>query len=58
MTLNTLYTDVGLVEPVIQCSEEDGTCDEMRKEVPWRGGHGIWGVERSRYKFVLDLGKH
>ncbi|KAF8495321.1 hypothetical protein JB92DRAFT_3146989 [Gautieria morchelliformis] len=53
--LNNLYADVGLVEPLVQCSDSDGTCDAMRREVPWRKTLGIWGVERSRWKYVLDL---
>jgi hypothetical protein len=55
--LNSLYADVGLVRPLIQCSEEDGTCDEMRRDVPWRDSQGVWGVRRSSWKYVLDLGR-
>ncbi|KAF8576378.1 glycosyltransferase family 90 protein [Ramaria rubella] len=54
-TLNDIYADVGLVKPAIQCNKDDGTCETMRKEVPWREDRGVWGVERSRWKYLLDL---
>lgn len=57
-TLNALYADVGLIKPIVQCSEADGICDAMKTEVPLHDGLGIWGIERSRWKFVLDLGGH
>lgn len=57
-SLNSIYADVGLVQPAVQCGEADGTCDAMRKEIPWRDTFGIWGLERSRQKYVLDLGEH
>jgi hypothetical protein len=56
--LNGLYADVGLVKPLIQCEEEDGTCAEMTAEVSlWRNDLGVWGAKRGKWKYVLDLGE-
>ena len=54
--LNRLYTNVGLVPPLLQC-EENGTCEEMAAELPFLPELGIWGVERGKWKYVLDLGE-
>lgn len=55
--LNKLYTDIGLVGPVMQCDENDGTCAQMEKQVPWKEPLGTWATERGSLKYVLDLGE-
>ncbi|WVR06467.1 hypothetical protein IAU60_003498 [Kwoniella sp. DSM 27419] len=47
------YFDMKLAGEPIQCSEEDGTCDEMRVEIEWAGHQGA--DEMNLHKFMLDI---
>ncbi|WVF69132.1 hypothetical protein IAT40_003906 [Kwoniella sp. CBS 6097] len=47
------YYDMKLSGSPIQCSEEDGTCDDMRREIRWAGHQGA--EELNRHKFLLDI---
>ncbi|KAG8902063.1 F-actin-capping protein subunit alpha [Tulasnella sp. 403] len=50
--LNDAYLDTGLIGPVMQCTEDDGTCDEMKREINFL--QPIWDrLERNKY--VLDI---
>lgn len=55
--LNELYTDIGLFRPALQCHEEDGTCEEMDRQIPWKAEYGPGGPQRGMRKYILDLGK-
>ncbi|WVQ65645.1 uncharacterized protein L199_003823 [Kwoniella botswanensis] len=47
------YYDMKLSGQPIQCSEEDGTCEDMRREIQWAGHQGA--EELNRHKFLLDI---
>ncbi|WVW84823.1 hypothetical protein I302_106858 [Kwoniella bestiolae CBS 10118] len=47
------YYDMKLSGRPIQCSEEDGTCEDMRQEIQWAGHQGA--EELNRHKFLLDI---
>ncbi|OCF30440.1 hypothetical protein I316_07927 [Kwoniella heveanensis BCC8398] len=47
------YYDMKLSGSPIQCSEEDGTCDDMRREIQWAGHQGA--EELNKHKFLLDI---
>jgi hypothetical protein len=52
--LNPLFLDTGFVGPPVQCVEEDGTCDEMKKV--FNGFDPRISFERaSLFKYVLDV---
>ena len=52
--LNPLFLDTGFVGPAVQCSKEDGTCDEMTKV--FNGYEPRLSFERaSLYKYVGDF---
>ncbi|WVQ96630.1 hypothetical protein IAU59_003735 [Kwoniella sp. CBS 9459] len=49
----SFYYDMKLSGSPIQCSEEDGTCNDMRREIQWAGHQGA--EELNRHKFLLDI---
>lgn len=51
--MNEAWFDVGLFGGPSQCSEEDGTCDEMETEFEWRPS--VRGDEALEYKYIVDV---
>ncbi|WWC88513.1 uncharacterized protein L201_003424 [Kwoniella dendrophila CBS 6074] len=51
--LMDFYYDMKLSGQPIQCSEEDGTCEDMRQEIEWAGRQSA--DELNRHKFLLDI---
>ncbi|KAG8908008.1 F-actin-capping protein subunit alpha [Tulasnella sp. 403] len=52
--LNGAYLDTGLIGPPMQCSEDDGTCDDMRREIKFL--KPVWH-NFGRNKYMLDVGQ-
>ncbi|KAF8582177.1 glycosyltransferase family 90 protein [Ramaria rubella] len=51
--LNERWMDVGLSGEPVQCNQEEGTCEEMRRAPMW--GEPYPEYKESRRKFMLDL---
>ncbi|WRT67909.1 uncharacterized protein IL334_004883 [Kwoniella shivajii] len=47
------YYDMKLSGQPIQCSEMDGTCEDMKNEIQWAGHQGA--EELNKHKFLLDI---
>ncbi|WWC70900.1 uncharacterized protein I206_104852 [Kwoniella pini CBS 10737] len=47
------FYDIKLSGGPIQCDTEDGTCDDMQKEIQWAGHQSA--DELNRHKFLLDI---
>lgn len=39
--------------PLVECTEEDGTCDEIAAELPFKSFVGT--SEEEKYKYILDV---
>lgn len=51
--LSRKYTDVGFVSPVLQCSFDDGTCDNLKGEYPWLPR--VTYETTDTHKYVIDV---
>lgn len=51
--LSDYYMDVALAGGNWQCDWDDGTCDEMDKEISWAGKDA--GEKSNEYKYVFDV---
>ncbi|KAK1922899.1 glycosyl transferase family 90-domain-containing protein [Papiliotrema laurentii] len=52
-TINEAYTDVGLTDGPMQCSKEDGTCQEMQEQIDW--SPRVEPSIAAKYKYVIDV---
>ncbi|WWD04614.1 hypothetical protein V865_002685 [Kwoniella europaea PYCC6329] len=51
--LNEAYMDIGLTGGPHQCKKEDGTCDEMAKEIQFKDR--VRPEDAAKYKYVFDI---
>ncbi|EIW73449.1 hypothetical protein TREMEDRAFT_42362 [Tremella mesenterica DSM 1558] len=52
-TSTDFFFDMKLAGEPIQCSEEDGTCEDMKREIDWAGYQSP--EELNDHKFLLDI---
>ncbi|RXK37688.1 hypothetical protein M231_05021 [Tremella mesenterica] len=52
-TSTDFFFDMKLAGEPIQCSEEDGTCEDMKREIDWAGYQRP--EELNDHKFLLDI---
>nr|WVH01970.1 glycosyl transferase family 90 protein [Naematelia aurantialba] len=51
--MNHAWFDAGLTGGPHQCSKEDGTCDDMNREIKWMGR--VRKEDAAKYKYVIDV---
>lgn len=52
-TANPHYFDMGFVDQPIQCNVEDGTCDDIKREYPFRDY--VYAEDVGKYKYFIDV---
>ena len=51
--LTEWFYDMKLAGDPLQCLEEDGTCDALRREIDWAPFQ--WSNDLNQHKFLLDI---
>ncbi|CDZ98128.1 Endoplasmic reticulum protein EP58, contains filamin rod domain and KDEL motif [Phaffia rhodozyma] len=51
--LNKAMLDIGLAYKAIQCDREDGTCDDIEREITFRDVKTF--SQENHYKYILDI---